>query len=139
MGTGRELTRILKPGDFVVVGFLLIATVISFACAGGMLASNGRKEMDTVTVTDVKGTVIWRSPLSREGVFCIDGDLGSVYLEVKGMRVRVKESSCPEQHCVKQGWIDTPDKAILCVPNGLVIRLGSEKADQWADIDAVVR
>lgn len=45
-------------------------------------------------------------------------------LEVRDGRVRVLESTCPHQVCVKTGWIDRPGQVIVCVPARMVITVG---------------
>ncbi|MEA4919595.1 MAG: NusG domain II-containing protein [Clostridiaceae bacterium] len=46
-------------------------------------------------------------------------------------RIRVEDSDCPDQICVKHGWITEGGSPIVCLPNGLVIEIkgGSSSAD----------
>jgi len=49
-------------------------------------------------------------------------DLGNgQILEVKDRRIRVKESDCNQQICVKHGWLRFSNDAIVCIPNRTII------------------
>lgn len=51
-------------------------------------------------------------------------------IEVGQGRARVVKSDCPEQICVKTGWISRAGQTIVCVPNRTVFRLtGKEGLD----------
>jgi len=43
------------------------------------------------------------------------------------MKVRVKESSCPNKICVKTGWIKRSGEIIVCAPNEVTVRILSSK------------
>ncbi len=59
-----------------------------------------------------------------------DGGLNSIV--VHNGRICVAHATCPDQVCVKQGWVDTSATPIVCLPHGLVIEI--KDGDQ--DIDA---
>jgi hypothetical protein len=50
-----------------------------------------------------------------------DGDRNVVAIE-RG-RIRVTEANCPDQVCVRQGWISVSATSIVCLPHGLVIEI----------------
>jgi len=51
--------------------------------------------------------------------------LGRMLLEIKGGRIRVRESDCPRKICVNTGWIKTPGQVIACVPNKVLVEIKS--------------
>ena len=53
-----------------------------------------------------------------------------------GRRVRVVKADCPDQLCVKQGWIEKTGDQLLCIPNQLLVEIRSKGAEA---IDAVAR
>lgn len=63
------------------------------------------------------------APLQR---YIITGKVGKAIVETEGLKVRMLEAPCPDQICVKQGWINNPQRAIICVPNEVVIYLEAE-------------
>lgn len=64
----------------------------------------------------------------------VQGKLGTVIIEVKDKKVRISEATCPDQICVKQGWIDSPAQSIICVPNELVVYINDKPP-----VDAITR
>ncbi len=44
-------------------------------------------------------------------------------VEVKAGRVRVAESDCPHQLCVRRGWISRAGQVVVCVPNRVLIEI----------------
>jgi hypothetical protein len=64
----------------------------------------------------------------------ITGRLGPATVEVDGGKIRMLKANCPEQICVKQGWIKDPGASIVCLPGEIIIHI-----DGPADVDAVTR
>jgi hypothetical protein len=52
---------------------------------------------------------------------------GKMMLEIKEKKIRVKQSDCPHQVCVRVGWISHSGEAIICVPYKTVIEIGSSE------------
>lgn len=50
-------------------------------------------------------------------------------LEYKAGAIRVLESECPGQDCVRTGWIDAAGEQIICLPNKLIVSLVGENSD----------
>ena len=46
-------------------------------------------------------------------------------IEVERGRIRVAEADCPDQVCVRQGWISNSVVPIACLPHKLVVQLES--------------
>lgn len=44
-------------------------------------------------------------------------------VEIEAGRIRVAEANCPDQVCVRQGWISNGATPIVCLPHGLVIEI----------------
>lgn len=62
------------------------------------------------------------------------GGEGRCVVQIKGLKVRVKESDCPDKICVKTGWIDKPGQSIICLPHRIYLEIkGGE------DLDASIR
>ncbi len=56
-------------------------------------------------------------------------------VEVEPGRIRVVQANCPDQTCVRTGWIGTGVRPIVCLPARLTIRLEAGAPD----VDAVAR
>lgn len=50
-------------------------------------------------------------------------------------KVRVREANCPDQVCVRQGWIETGVAPIVCLPNRLTIEITDGQPEE---LDGIV-
>lgn len=67
--------------------------------------------------------------------FEVAGDTITNMVEVEKGRIRVTQADCPDQVCVRQGWISDSSVPVVCLPNGLVIEIvGTDNG-----LDAVVQ
>ena len=73
-------------------------------------------------------------PAGGKQTLQVSGRLGPATVEVAGGRIRMRAANCPEQICVKQGWIQEPGATIVCLPGEIIIHL-----DGPAPVDAVTR
>jgi hypothetical protein len=44
-------------------------------------------------------------------------------VEIDSTQVRVAEAECPNQICVRTGWISNPGQVAVCAPNKLVLQI----------------
>ena len=54
---------------------------------------------------------------------------GSNTITVEGGQICVSHASCPDQICVKQGWVSRNVVPIVCLPNQLVIQIKGGESD----------
>ncbi len=123
-----SLFKDTRPLDWVV---LLIITSVCLASLFAARASTARAS-DTVTV-EVEGRAVYRLSLLKDSEVDVKGPLGITHVVIKNRRIRVTDSPCPEKICVRQGWINRG--AIVCVPNRVVITIGTDKKD--GSLDAI--
>ena len=48
---------------------------------------------------------------------------GSNTVSVRDGSICVSHATCPDQVCVRQGWVNTDMTPIVCLPHGLVIQI----------------
>lgn len=73
-------------------------------------------------------------PGNDKMILQVSGRLGPATVEVEGGKIRILEANCPNQICVKQGWIQNPGASIVCLPGEIIIHI-----DGQAAVDAVTR
>jgi hypothetical protein len=65
----------------------------------------------------------------KDGVYPIKDRKGNYLMTIEiskeKVRVRVIDSTCPDKLCVKSGWLESANSAIVCVPNKIVIHYGT--------------
>jgi len=101
--------KLLNPADRILIVFLLLIII-----AGFYLQLSG-KQAQYIQVT-IDDSIFGKYQLTKDKV--IEINQGTT-LEIKGGRFRLRESSCPHQICVKQGW--SKGQPIICVPQKLII------------------
>lgn len=115
-------------------------TWIALVCAAALISSvlslrllTGRREGTVVEVMQ-DGAVIREIDLSRVSaeyaftVTCPDG--GENTILVQPGRICVSAADCPDQVCVRQGWLSNQATPVVCLPHRLILRVrGSSDVD----------
>jgi len=113
---------------------LLFLFLISLSIAGIFISREALSQGSEVVI-EIDGKPVYTLPLYEDRVLSVGGSYGDTLIEIQGKKVRVKEAHCPNQICVKEGWISKG--VIVCLPNKLVIIVGGSNKDQHPGIDAV--
>ncbi len=53
---------------------------------------------------------------------------GQMQIEIRGGKLSVIHSECPQHICVNMGWIQYSGQTIVCVPNRVVIEIKSSSS-----------
>ena len=72
--------------------------------------------------------------LNKDDEFTVENGDNYNIVRIKNGKISVVEANCKNQICVKQGETDRSLLPIVCVPNGLVIKV--DDGDKKMDIDA---
>lgn len=127
--------RMIKRWDMIIVVILMTLSflpvvIFSYQQAGYHV------EGDVVGIISSEGKVIQQVTLSgHEGVDTFeltdeqDPSKGNV-IEIRDGRIRIKSATCPDQICVRTGFISRPGQTIVCIPHQLVIELQSERGQE---------
>ncbi len=75
------------------------------------------------------GELIRTVPLSRDQEFTVSGQYTNT-VTVQDGRIAITSSTCPGGDCIRLGWLESAGRTLICLPNGLEIRvLGSSDVD----------
>ena len=107
----------LKFGDILISVALIVISLIF------MYLFN--KSGDTVFI-EADGKTVASFKLSDDIRYHYTGDYENTIV-IKGGKVYIESSNCPDKTCVHSGYIASGDKVICCLPNRLVIRIASDK------------
>lgn len=118
MARKKEITAVLILLVLSVLGLLLLRI---FSPEGAY-----------VSVT-VNGQETERISLSSDGVYELNG--GSNVLIIEDGCAYMREASCPDGLCIKQGRIHLNGQSLVCLPNRLVVTVkGGQKDTMGVDI-----
>jgi hypothetical protein len=121
-----ELFR-LSVSDLLVIVVLLAAPVY-------VLASLLRGKAGPVEVRILHGDELVKTlPLNRDTTVLVTGSGVRVKVESRAGRVRVAESNCPNQLCVRAGWVSRPGRTIVCLPNKVLVELRGGQSEYDAE------
>ena len=112
-----------KPliGDWLVIAVSIAAVMVmfqqfwSFAPASQLKIRQGSK---VVGIYDLNQT--------RE--LHIKGSLGESIIVINNGQARFKQSPCPNQYCVHQGWLSHAGQVAICLPNQVSLQLLGAKS-----------
>jgi hypothetical protein len=119
--------RRLGPLDF----FLLVVLVAAAAFAWPQLMS-GPGRVALVRVNGKPEAKLQLVGPQREWV--VQGNMGPLKIAYGSDGVRVLAAACPNQICVRQGWVRRAGSRLICLPSHIVIAVdGSKGKDQATD------
>jgi hypothetical protein len=122
-----ERPRLLRGLDIVIIIALLFVSV-------AFIPFMDSRSPETVVV--YKGDdVIAEYRLDEDRVFHVEGIDGTLEIEIRDEKVRVRSSSCRHQVCVNTGWISRSYEQIICAPNHVLLLIRSNSEEE--EIDAV--
>ncbi len=115
--------RVIKTRTWIIItaSALVVCAVLAawlaLRGAGGTVANIYRDgelimSIDLVLVTQPQ-------------TFTLSDESGTNTITVERGRICVSEADCPDQVCVRAGWLSDSASPIVCLPHRLVIQLGS--------------
>lgn len=123
------------PGDLALI--LLVAV----AAAVLLFVLRPRGEDGGLTaVVSLDGTVVAEYALAeydQPTLVSVEGAPYPIVLELSPDGVRVAESHCPGEDCLRTGAIHAAGEQIICLPNKLILSLEGDSNTPTPDIDAV--
>lgn len=116
----------MKSNRFWILLFVFVGAV----CLGAALMLQLPGERGVSIEIYQQGALLHTLPLDAPTQLTITApNGGSNTVTVEGGAVCVSHASCPDQVCVRQGWVDSGAVPIVCLPNQLVIQIkGGEQS-----------
>lgn len=118
--------------------FIIIISVVLIASIFAWYKLNNIKIDNKTAVITQNGEVVQTIDLgavTEPYEFDVKTEKGSNTVLVEHDRICVKNATCPDQVCVKQGYIFDSAVPIVCLPNKLVIKITSANSE----IDTVTK
>ena len=107
--------------------FLILAILVLAAAASALVLT--RPAAGRVAKIYVDGELIREVDLDRVAAqerYTVRTDRGENVILLEPGRICVESADCPDQICVKAGWLADSAAPIVCLPHRLVIELGGE-------------
>lgn len=120
--------KFFKKTDLLLIGGLCVLALILLL---------------VVTLSSPKGTTaqiylhdvcVMTCDLSEDSIFQID-QASEVTFQIQDGKIRFLSSDCPDQVCVRTGFISLAGQTAVCLPHRLVVRIIS---DSPSDLDVII-
>ncbi|MEW6586449.1 MAG: NusG domain II-containing protein, partial [Nitrospirota bacterium] len=102
----------MTPADKVLFLLMILLSLAAVIFISSILPGGEAVEISA------DGKLRYVLPLDVDRTVSVRGEHGPTVVEIKGRRVRVIESPCPNKICIHQGWLE--HGVIACVPNRVV-------------------
>ena len=107
--------------DIIVIAAILLVSLLL------VLAVFLARKEGAVAVVEIGGEVVGEYPLSRDGVFPLNG--GTNVLVIEEGTAYLNYSNCPDHTCELTGKIRYVGQSIVCLPNRVAITVTGDAAD----------
>lgn len=113
---------------------LLSAIIIAFALTATagfkFYMSDDRKE-HKVAIIKVNGAILYRIDLEdvKESWDIVLSDNSGEVIRVEKGRIRFLSADCPDNLCVKSGWLSKKGDTAVCLPNRVLIKIEGLKVN----------
>lgn len=114
--------------------FIIILTVVSFVMLFFLMMGKKRPEGDKVLIY-VDDALVQEVSLTTEDEILIHGNPGDNVLVIQDGKAYMKEASCENHVCIRQGKISKKGETIICLPNQIFVEVSSKNQE----MDAVAR
>ena len=128
-----------KLFDIFIVAFLLVAIVISIVTTN-VVFSRDLKDNYVVQIYYqgelLENKQVKIKDVDEEKVIILTKDeynklLGDVTIVInKDKGICIKDVTCPNETCVKMGWVRSVGYPVTCLPNGVYVIITSKDVDQ---------
>ena len=115
----------LKAGDFALSAVILAIAVANLAVFIHRDTGNATAQIikDGTVVREIKlADVQNRIEIKLEGK-------QNIFITAERGRIHFEEADCPDQVCVRTGWLSKPGQTAACVPGGILIKITGEDSD----------
>ena len=114
----RDLRNIFTSADIILLIFLLAISVFMLILIKDDISA---KQVEI----NYHNKFVTSVPLDKDKTIDIDE---GIVVEIKDGKVRIKESTCKNKYCVKQGWSNR--FPIICIPNEVSVVIKSKQKEE---------
>ena len=115
--------------------FLLLTAAVAGIATQELLADSQRPAIIEIKVRGNLLHTIAPRPGDHQTIR-LDEEGRHNVVEIRDGRVRMLEANCPDQLCVRIGWVSQPPRQIVCLPHAILIAVVSQGE---SNVDHIVR
>lgn len=126
--SGCSPLKYFTTADILLFIIIFISSLFSLLLARD-LSNNGER-----CIIETKKGDHYSLSLSKDTVFYVGGSLGKTEVIIEEGKAFIAYSPCPNKICMKMGKIKRAGEVVVCVPNGVILRIAGKEG-----IDGVTR
>lgn len=126
----RARRRAPTPGDWILL--LLLLAAVPLVRSAGRTGADGAR----IAVRAPSGPDRFLDP-GRDTTLAVAGPLGDTLVRVQARQVWIAASPCRNQLCVRMGHLRGPGRALVCLPNRVLVRFDGKA--RTPGVDAITR
>ena len=107
----RKHTTLVRD-TLLILTLLLIGIILLFVL-------RGRSNEGSYVIIMYQNEEKARFSLASDGIYNINN--GKNKIEILGGKVRMTYADCPDELCIRQGWIEYDGQSIICLPNKITV------------------
>ena len=111
------MKKYIKKADIILLIVLIVIGLASTVFIT-MSKSNG-----STVIIEQNGKMYGKYSLFEDKTIEIKGDKTSNIVQIKDGKVKMTESTCKNQVCVRHSEISSGGESIICLPNRVVVRI----------------
>ena len=118
--------RQLKKGDLFIYLLVIAASLLLLVMAPSRLVGSNAVEGPLRAMVIVDGQVIHtieENELIEGGVYSFEAHGLHYVVAYENGSVRIDEADCPDQVCVRTGWLQRDGQISACVPGHVLLRV----------------
>ncbi|SFG34730.1 hypothetical protein SAMN05660649_01363 [Desulfotomaculum arcticum] len=113
----------MKKHDGILVGIIIFMVLTGFGSLKFYQSQNENEPRFAVIMQDnVLVERIDLNAVEEPREIILPGPYHEIVQVEKG-RIRFKEADCPDQICVRTGWLQNPGEMAVCLPNKAIVRI----------------
>lgn len=134
----KKFFHTVKHWDIILIITIVLFSFLPLAVFSYYQSGNVGANAQYVAVLSVDAEEVKRVTLTGHtgtDIFEIHSDDGGQeVVEVTDGKIRVKSDNCPDQICVRTGYISKPGQTIVCLPHKFLIEIQTENGSIDDDI-----
>ena len=125
----KNIKGIFKKLDIVIIMVLLVLSFTPEIIFGIKYSKKPDLVYASITVAGKEYKNIPLTGNNKEEEFVVETKYGTNKVVIKGESVAILEADCPDQVCMKPGFISKPGQSLVCLPHKLMIEIVGESDD----------
>ena len=122
-------------GDILIIVLVLLIAAVMFI---SFTVSGGQHKSGKSAFIYIDGEVFKKLPLDKNARTEINQGGVEMTIEISDGSIKVHQSNCKNQNCVKMGNISARNQVIACIPNQVYILIESEADNKENEFDAII-